>query len=84
MTSVWCLQKIRETRVFGVERRAAAKTKVHHHIFPEINQEIGAAPLASRKNGLYFFVTTMLQKCAHLLLGAKIDVVRQAEHMGET
>ena len=70
-TSVWCLQKNRERRVFGVERRAAAKSKVQYHILSEKNQELSETPTDTCKNGLIFFGTTMSQIEAHLLLGAK-------------
>ena len=55
----------------GVERRDTAKSKVQYHILSEKNQEVSATPPTSRKKRLTFFVTTMLQKCDHLLLGAK-------------
>ena len=70
-TSVWCLQKIRERRVLGVERRAAAKSKVQCHILSEKNQGLSETPTDSRKNRLNFFVTTMSQIGDHLLLRAK-------------
>ena len=55
----------------GVERRAAAKSKVQYHILSEKNQGLSETPTDSRKNRLNFFVTTMSQIGDHLLLGAK-------------
>ena len=53
-TSVWCLQKIRERRVFEVQRQAVAKSKVQYHILPEKNQELLETPTNSRNNRIFF------------------------------
>ena len=63
----------------GVERRAAAKSKVQYHILSEKNQELLETPTDTCKNGLKFFGTTMSQIGYHLLLGAKDANVRASE-----